>query len=202
MDNKGYIVNYYKDRMKSAKEEYQILGWESKDAHQKRFEVFINSLNFKNKSILDVGCGVGSFYGYLLENNINCKYFGVDIIEDMINLAKDKYKDVEFKNADILDENYIIKDAYDIIVLSGIFNLKLGNNKEFIRKTIEKLSYKCNEGIIFNLLDTKSKNKEDLYFYINHSSAFELIEDICKDCFKIEFIKGYLDNDYTICLKK
>ncbi|MEN8907657.1 MAG: class I SAM-dependent methyltransferase [Clostridiales bacterium] len=202
MDKRLYIDNYYKGKMEKANEEYQILGWESREAHYKRFNMFESCFDFNGKKVLDVGCGVGSFYSYLKERGIDFKYTGVDLLKNMIDIAKKNNPDGNFICEDILNDKYSIENVYDIIVMSGIFNLKLGNNKKFIISTIKKLIECTKEGIIFNLLHTDSDDKEDLYYYIHHEEAVSLLKEVCGDTFKIDYIRGYLINDYTICLRK
>ena len=38
--------------------------------------------------VCDFGCGIGDFYGYLKEEKINFDYTGIDIADNMIELAK------------------------------------------------------------------------------------------------------------------
>jgi ubiquinone/menaquinone biosynthesis C-methylase UbiE len=56
---------------------------------------------FSGEKILDLGCGNGRYFEYLKDKNIN--YFGVDISENLIRIAKNKYPEANFQVADALN---------------------------------------------------------------------------------------------------
>ena len=64
---------------------------QSKVSHLKRFRKMMELGDFNGKSLLDVGCGVGGFYGFLKERDVRVDYTGIDICEDMIRAAKQDY---------------------------------------------------------------------------------------------------------------
>lgn len=70
-----------------------------------------------NSKILDIGTGTGILISYLLEK-LPSKLVGVDISENMIEIAKNKYKDknVKFVVSDIMNFN---EDKYDYITSRG-----------------------------------------------------------------------------------
>ena len=47
--------------------------------------------DFANRNVLDFGCGNGRLFD--LVKNSNIEYYGVDVSENLINLAKEKYQD-------------------------------------------------------------------------------------------------------------
>lgn len=73
----------------------------------------------ENAKILDIGTGTGILISYLLEKSPS-KLVGVDISENMIEVAKEKYKDnnVKFAVSDIMDFN---EDKYDYIFIYSAY---------------------------------------------------------------------------------
>lgn len=166
------------------------MHWRSKYTQYKRFEIltyFIKN-HIKDSTIVDAGCGFAEYYSYLRKNNLIPKeYIGIDIEEDMINLAKKRFSDIKLLQKDILNDEIPKADYY---ICSGAMNIL---EKEemflFIRNSLEA----SNKGFIFNFLKADS---------FNNVSANEILT-YCKNLSKEISIKdNYLDNDITILLKK
>lgn len=70
----------------------KALSWFGEDTQCIRYNVFTENLNLKNRSILDVGSGLGDFWGYLVNCKIKPKkYLRIDINENLIYEARLKY---------------------------------------------------------------------------------------------------------------
>jgi ubiquinone/menaquinone biosynthesis C-methylase UbiE len=70
----------------------------------------------KNSSILELGCGTGDLIGNLLPSY----GVGVDISNEMINIAKRKYSKINFVCQDIGE--FFIQKKFDYIIISGTLN--------------------------------------------------------------------------------
>lgn len=196
------IREYYNINNKPNSPDYYILGWESYAAQQIRFQALVNTLDLNGKKILDVGCGTGSFLEYLEKKFCNIRYIGVDILEHMISIAKSKKLNGEFQCVDIFKANPFNQNEFDSVFTSGIFNIELGNNKKFLIDALRLFDYISKETISFNLLDDKSPDREEEYFYSSPNEICELININFPDHFKINVVEGYLQNDYTIVCNK
>lgn len=77
--------------------------------------------DIKEKTVLDIGCGMGKFIQYMLELNSK-QIVGLDISNNMISYAKEHVKDkrVSFVVSDILSYETDIK--FDLIVSSLAFH--------------------------------------------------------------------------------
>ena len=84
----------------------------------------------KGNSLLDVGCGTGKHIEYL-----RGKYsiFGVDINKEILDIAKEKFKDITFEQADMISLNINIKFDIILCMFSSIAYVK---SKENLEKTI------------------------------------------------------------------
>ncbi|PYG86690.1 methyltransferase family protein [Ruminiclostridium sufflavum DSM 19573] len=196
------IKDYYMQNNQKNKPDYFLLGWESEDAQRQRFEVLVNNLDLHGKKILDIGCGTGNFLQYLEQGFSDFSYTGVDILEHMITKAKAKKLKGTFLCTDIFKENPFSHNEFDVIFASGTFNINLGNNKKFLVDALRLFSYISKEIISFNLLDEKSPNRENNYFYSSPEEICDLINNNFPDFFKIKVIEGYLQNDFTVVCYK
>ena len=196
------IRTYYESKMGQGLPDYGVLGWESEEAQQLRFDMLIDSVSLDGKTLLDIGCGMGNLLEYLDSKEINVKYTGVDILMSMIEFARCKKLNGEFCCVDVFDDNIFENRSFDIVYTSGIFNLNLGNNREFLLKALKKMLGFANEAVVFNLLHKDSPDREEKYFYYDPEEAKQLVENI--PGIKNVIIKEqYLNNDFTvICCKE
>lgn len=177
------------------------------------FDFLFNDLK-DNERVLDLGCGNGRFYEKLKNTN----YTGVDNSEKLIEIAKDKYPEADFKIASALDlpfKNEEFDKVYSFAVLHHIPQEYHNKFLEEVKRILKK------DGVliltVWNLSERKKKEDvkkisekeilinwhgiEDHYFYI-----FDLkeLEELFKD-FKV-IDKGEIKikkfSNYYLILKK
>lgn len=144
----------------------------------------------KGSKILDIGTGTGILISYLLEK-LPAKLVGVDISENMIEVARKKYKneDVKFVVSDIMNFN---EDKYDyIFIYSAYPHFK---NKENLFQHLYKLLNENGKVIIAH-----SQSRDEINHV--HSKSDEVKEDIllsiednCKIINKYLKIQKTVDN--------
>jgi len=80
------------------------------------FNIYNNILRkFECRSVLELGCGNGNLAPYFLEKSYN--YVGVDLHEEMLNIARKKCPDVKFVKDDM---RYLqIEDQFDSVIIPG-----------------------------------------------------------------------------------
>lgn len=200
MRKKDLIKSYYEPKIRESRSDFDKLGWESEEAQKLRFKVFAGSVDLNGRSLLDVGCGLGSLYSFLRERSINTKYTGVDLLEEMVSCAKTKYPEAEFICADIFEGEFSDGHRYDVIYSSGIFNLNLVNNLKFLEKALQKFIGMADVAVVFNLLSDRSDNKEEEYFYYNPEDVLKIIARLPVTPSKTVIADAYLKNDFTVIL--
>lgn len=196
------IHEYYKKVVGKKREDYAKLGWESRQAHHGRFEILLDNLSLENKKILDVGCGLGNLYGYLIERGVSAHYTGVDLLQTMVDLAVQKYPDGRFLCLDLFQGDFFAPNSFDVIFASGIFNLNLGNNEEFLSNAMKKFFCLSKEVVCFNMLHIGSPEPEDKYFYIHPDRAVEIVRNSVSQPVDICLYEKYLSNDFTLICRK
>ena len=186
IDNHSFYYKAYKNHGVSAKG----LKWSSKERQYLRFEVLIDFLkkDLKDSSLLDIGSGYGDLINYLQENSIYPnKYLGIDCEDFILDIAKKRFPNSNFLKLNFLEDEL---PKFDYVVLSGALNIL---PKEEFLLGIEKCFEASKKGFVFNFL-TKSfvhgLSSFDIYMYCQTLSG------------DLEIKNDYLDNDFTIYMKK
>jgi SAM-dependent methyltransferase len=178
----------------------RALGWGSKESQRKRFEALAGLADLKGKRILDVGCGFGDFYGYLVEEGIVLqRYLGSDINENMIRMASGHYPDAEFRMLDILSEP--CEEEFEYVLASGIFALNSPTWTTFVHKMLSKMFSMASEGIAVNFLSGHTSGKkfpESRYPYPDDIIGF-VVQHLTN---RFVVRHDYLPNDFTLYLLK
>lgn len=196
------IKSYYAEKLCQTKDEHAILGWEDKKSQHLRFDALIDNVKLESLKILDVGCGLGNLYEYLKEKNISVDYSGVDICNEIVELAKLKNPDLCVSCQDLFKDNNTITGKFDLVYSSGIFNIDLGNNEDFLARAIKKFYQLSERFIVFNMLHENSPDRENMYFYTSPAEVKTIIKSSGLKFKKILVVEGYLDNDFTIICEK
>ena len=79
--------------------------------------------HFKPKTILDLGCGVGSMYKVISESIPGVDYTGIDFSEEAINLAKETWKHDKFYVKDVMALEQSDVSEYDLVFAGALFDV-------------------------------------------------------------------------------
>lgn len=199
-----HIRSYYSPRRHGANTS-EILGWENREAHFARFEILKHVLNDRNRTkpvftLLDIGSGLGDLYSFLSGDFQQMQYTGVDILPEMTSSAKKRFPNVDFLTADIFSEAVFSSKSFDFLFSSGIFNINLGNNYEFMTNAVNLMISLACESVVFNCLSDESRDKEDGYFYYSAQRVAQIIEE-SQNFVDFKIIDGYLHNDFSVVIR-
>lgn len=130
-------------------------------------------------SLLDLGCGTGDFYGYLMASiseGHRFAYMGVDVVPPMIEIAKSKYPNGAdmFRVLNVLEEDLPRKFTY--IFVNGIFNLRLMEEKEafpYMCRLLKTVWPYAERGICFNFISTYVNWRDETMAYYDPVRVFE-----------------------------
>lgn len=149
---------------------------------------------FKIKSLIDVGCGSGDLS--FEASKILRKSLGIDFSENMIKLAKKKFKkkNLQYKNISIF--NYKSKKKFDCISANGFIEyLSLSDIKKFFNMANKMLNSKGY--IIFG-----TRNRLFNLYSLNNFSLKELKKETFKNLYQESIYLNKLDFKKFIKLNK
>ena len=199
--DKDEVITRYSNRYKDFGFSPKTLGWD-KGKQDLRYHILFEEFNLENKSILDIGCGFGDANILLKQKSSNYEYLGIDIVEDLINEAKNIYKNENNINF-ILDDflKVPLDKTFDIIVASGVFNFKLldNNNYEFIEAFMKKAFELSKDGIAFDFLS----NKVDFqYEHTFHSDPLKILDMAYKLSKNVILKNNYMPFEFSVFIFK
>lgn len=158
--SKDQILSFYNFHLKKFGDRPEALRW-TPQGQLKRYQMLADiapARDLNNATLLDYGCGTGDFYKFLKRRGINVKYTGVDINDNFISLAKNKYPDCTFKVMNSDDD--LPEGFYDYIVICGVFNLQVPGVDEDMKKALVALFRHCNKGLALNALSSHAPIKD------------------------------------------
>ena len=168
----------------------------SKKSQYFRYYAFSNLFDLNNSSILDVGCGLGDFYGFLKKNSIECNYFGVDLSKKMVLRARKKYS-AKFECENIL--NWNIKQRFDYVVSFGIHNnIAEIHTSDLLYKITLKQFELSNKAAHVSILSNAFKGKYDKG--IKSWNASEVLKLFNKITPNIVYRHDYMPHDMSFSL--
>ena len=202
------LDEYYAVRLQNDQPSVRV-GWRDDIAQLARFEQLakvIEAGDLANRSINDLGCGLGDFSEFLSTGGGHeLQYRGYDRLACMVDEARARFAgDSARRFIEIRDAGEM--EPADYTVASGIFSLKFTLSEHewlyYMVHTINVMNAKSAKGFAFNAL-TKYSDKEfmkdDLY-YADPCFLF----DYCKRNFSknVALLHDYKEYDFTIIVRK
>ena len=167
-------------------------GWINSHTQYSRFQVLSMMSDFTDASVLDVGCGVGTFVDYLDQENLTCDYMGIDSSSKMIETARERYPNHVFKQVDFLDDDFFISSDY--VIASGLLSYRVSDPNAYLESSIYKLFKMSSKGLAFNCLSTVNEESSRLMSF-DPSDVF----DLCRQWTPyVSLHHHYLLNDFTV----
>jgi len=106
------------EEMYKAEVEKGFDSWHQDDLRHIERQICLNMLAWYNfNHILDVGCGKGMFTQFLKKQNNYV--LGIDLSESALRVARTRFPDIQFKEADITSNDWIdnfLRGGVDLIV--------------------------------------------------------------------------------------
>lgn len=152
---------------------HKTLNWGSSQNQQLRFKLLAEIGDLEGKRILDVGCGLGDFAGWLAINHISLAYTGLDITADLIGQARANYPSMEFIHGSIMDQSLLRGRSFDYVFASGIFYTYSLSRQEWMQDAINNMWAICDLGIAFNSLSAWSNTFDANEFYADPIATIE-----------------------------
>ena len=177
------------------------LGWQSVEKQELRFGVLSEIADLEGRSVLDVGCGFGDLLGWFRNENVNVKYRGVDLMEDFVKVARERYPGGKFWAFDITgDPPPDFEPPFDYVIASGLLGLHVGDDYKFARTVLRRMFEWCRRGLAANMISTYVDYREDYLAYTQPEEIFRF----CKEnlTWKVGLRHDYLPYEFTLYLER
>ena len=170
------MIQRYSDRYCQFGYDIKTLGWGTTEQQYYRFLMTLSAdMDFRNKTILDIGCGFGDYCTFMKNRNIGISsYTGIDINPDLIGEADQIFSqepNVHFKVGNVLDAHPDKQNTYDIGVMLGLLNVHLKevlDNYHYSKRMIKNAFSRIKQLLIVDFISTHRTDtypKEDFIFY-------------------------------------
>ncbi len=185
---------YHSERIsRFGEESTEALGWKNTDAQSERFREIAQIGNLNRRTLLDVGCGHGDFYGSVKDNYPELLYTGLDQEDAFLKIAVTRYgKDpnTKFLRGDFQS---CLLPMSDYVICCGGLNYRT-SKPDNIYQMINKLFDSCRVGLGLNIL--KNVDFEDGILMPYSSSK---IFDFCRTLTsKIDMKDNQNKNNFTV----
>jgi SAM-dependent methyltransferase len=165
------LAQHYRDLLLKHGDSPEASQYSNRETQEKRFEILLQIGNLEGKKILDFGCGTGHLATYIKQKGISVTYTGVDIVEDLFEVLRQKHPEHIFcKFSDIADQKF------DYVLISGVFNNKIDDNRDFYQRTIKQCFSMVSEGLAFNMMSYYVDFYDPELFYEKPELVFEFLK--------------------------
>ena len=157
----------------------------------------------QDSSVGDFGCGTGEFLNFLTkELGYEGSYRGVDIVDEHLVSAAERFPSASFENRDIFDNGF--GEEVDFLFVAGVFNNKFpGTDPDLYMKEILLNLYRfAKKGLAFNSLSTYVDYKDENLFYSDPGEVFRFCKENLSNLVSLrhdyQLKPGVLAYEYTV----
>ncbi|MCX6811386.1 MAG: class I SAM-dependent methyltransferase [Candidatus Berkelbacteria bacterium] len=178
----------------------RALKWRTQQAAEARYKNLIHDIDFKGKTVLDVGCGFADIIPLIKAKTGSFTYTGVDLVPEFIKFAKQKYPNFQFVERDYFGEP--LDKMFDIIISSGTLNSNIKNPLEYRKRAIKTMFEHASKLLAFNMAGGHPQPKNIRGNRVYYIDSLEMLKFCLSLTPKIILRHHYRFNDFTIVMYK
>jgi SAM-dependent methyltransferase len=191
-------IERYNQRLAEFGPTERALGWGEKGRSRIRFEVLASQWDLRDARVLDVGCGFGDLFGYLRERGVTgVRYIGVDINASLLAIARERYPEARFAEADCRRLRPSTRSDYAFC--SGMFNHKLEDNAGFIAAMFEQFDAAAEKGFAANFLSDRVEYRLE---HTYHADPRVILELAYRYSNNVVLRNDYMPYEFTVFVNK
>lgn len=196
-------MKFYSQRFIEEGVSINSVGWKNEETQLLRFSKLLQDIDIENKTILDIGCGLGDLIPFL---KLKCKtfnYIGIDICHEFIEHCKKTYindKNCSFLVVDPIEFCNSQQYDFDIAIASGTFTYKTSNTEDYTNSALTRIIETTKLSFCFNMLSnsvdyTLEKNThydKDIIgeFVASFTDRYRILDDYPLYEFTVQIHKG------------
>lgn len=172
------VVQRYQRRIAEHGPTFASLNSGSEEKQAIRHWVHASALRGTRVSILEIGCGLGDFYKYLLAQKRDCSYSGYDIVPEYITECRNSYPQSRFEVRNIFLDG--IEGTYDTVVMSQVLNNRYqkSDNTQVMQRALELAFEHTRVSVSVDMLSTYVDFRNPDLFYYSPEEIFRMAKAI------------------------
>lgn len=193
-----HVQRHYEPLIEAGRPGHEVADWADAAAQQLRFKTLADHVDLAGRSLLDVGCGTGDLWAFLLDRKIGVTYLGIDLIEKMVAEARRRHPQAAFECASIFEAGALEGRQFDVVFASGVFNLDTSDNRQRLPEAVKRLLAPARDTVVFNLLHARTANRYPDCIYWDPAEVATILKRLNCDW---HIVDDYLPNDFTIIVR-
>lgn len=197
-EDKAEIVSRYRRRLQEFGTDIRSLASGTSERQAVRFGVLVGIAELDGCSLLDVGCGHGDFYAYLMQHGVQVDYTGYDICPEFVEMAGARYPEARFELRDIQTDG--IPHTFDFVFSSQTFNNRLQHedNLDVMKDVLRRCYDASRRGVAVDMLTSYVDFREPHLYYYSPEEVFEFCKrQLTK---RVTLRHDYPLFEFTVCL--
>jgi tRNA G46 methylase TrmB len=173
-----YVVQRYQERIAEHGATFASLNSGSEAKQKMRHEVHASSLRALKPSVLEIGCGLGDFYKYLLQHHHDCSYNGYDIVPEYVEECRRLYPEATFEKRNVFLNG--INGTYDTIVMSQVLNnrYRKSDNMQVMKRALELAFEHTRVSVSVDMISSYVDFQNPELFYYSPEEIFRIAKTI------------------------
>lgn len=191
------IADFYDRRVGEFGHDPRACDYGRAESQQRKFSALAESLDYRGRSVLDIGCGFADYADYLKRRQPDLRYAGMDLSSAMIVQARETHPGLDLRVGNILDDP--VDERHDIVSANGIFYLLGAEAPVLMRQLVRAMYARCREAVIFNSLSTWASVQEPGEFYADPLETLAWCREISP---WVTLRHDYLPHDFLIVIRR
>jgi len=197
MDTPDYLLPYL-----SATRRYGAgfgaLLWASPRTQAARFAALLRAVDVNNLTILDVGCGRGDLFTFMIHHGIcPAAYIGLEAVEALAAAAEAK----RLSNARIIRGDFVrdprqLEAGADVLLFSGSLNTL---DERAFYQTLTNAYTAARRAVVFNFLCSSDLAASSFLTWHRSEAVLAFAR---KQCDRVRLWDDYLKGDATVAMEK
>ena len=161
--NLSQIDKYYQSLVDQYGNDPRAADYGRPQSQAAKFRMLSEVMPLGGLRVLDVGCGLAHFSGFLKQRWGEVDYHGIDTTAKMVELARSLHPDLKIEHADVLSFEPL--ESFDVVFANGIFYLIQDQPFQRMCEIIRKMFSLARKAVAFNSLSIWAPHKEPSEFY-------------------------------------
>lgn len=174
------VVERYQARIARFGPTLESLNSGNSEKQRIRHKIHAQAVQGQNPAVLDIGCGIGSFYEYLKREERGCGYTGYDLVPEYIDFCRSQFPECRFELRNIFKDG--IPGRFDTIVLSQVLNNRYeeSDNADVMRTALRLAFESSDVSVSVDMLSSYADDRRGELFYYSPEEIFAFAKSLAR----------------------